>query len=100
MPGADYTLRCPNCTRLHELRVGFSLSYAYEQFVCHRCETLRSEPVEEEIVPGPCPACGLQLERWRGRVWFEHGEARLDGPCPGCFATITEADALEREPWT
>jgi hypothetical protein len=101
MGGTDYELRCPGCGATHPVRTGFSRSFAFEQQICHRCEVIVSVPVEEEIVPGPCRTCGLQLEPWRGHVWRdEHGYERLEGPCPKCFAILTQEDAQSARPWT
>jgi hypothetical protein len=101
MGGTDYELRCPGCGATHAVRTGFSRSFAFEQQICHRCEVFVSVPVEEEIVPGPCRTCGLQLEPWRGHVWRdEHGYERLEGPCPTCFAILTQEDAQSARPWT
>jgi|tagenome__1003787_1003787.scaffolds.fasta_scaffold20831920_2 hypothetical protein len=99
--GFDYELRCAGCRTVHAVRTGFSRSFSFEQQICHRCEAFVSVPVEEEIVPGPCRACGLQLEPWRGRVWRdERGDERLEGPCPRCFAVLTQEDALSRRAWS
>ncbi len=100
MGGVDYELRCGGCATTHELRTGFSLSFTFEQFVCHRCETLVSVPYEQDVVPGPCKACGFQLEPWRGRLWRDaEGNERLEGPCPACFAILTQEDATELRRW-
>jgi hypothetical protein len=89
--GTDYELHCPGCGATHAVRTGFSRSFAFEQQICHGCEV---------IVPGPCRTCGLQLEPWRGHVWRdEHGHERLEGPCPKCFAILTQEDATSARPW-
>jgi hypothetical protein len=100
MGGVDYDLRCSSCGVTHELRTGFSLSFTFEHFVCHRCESLVSVPYEQDVVPGPCKLCGLQLEPWRGRIWRDaDGNERLEGPCAACFAILTQEDAVITRRW-
>ncbi|MDX6376060.1 MAG: hypothetical protein QOE98_363 [Gaiellaceae bacterium] len=100
MGGVDYDLRCSSCGVTHELRTGFSLSFTFEHFVCHRCESLVSVPYEQDVVPGPCKLCGLQLEPWRGRIWRDaDGNDRLEGPCAACFAILTQEDAVITRRW-
>jgi hypothetical protein len=100
MPGIDYALRCTGCGATHEVRTGFSLSFTFEQFVCHRCESIVSVPYEQDVVPGPCKTCGLQLEPWRGRTWRDaDGNERLEGPCVTCFQILTQEDAVATRRW-
>ena len=102
-----FTIRCPNCSAEHDFHtgVGFYLlssgeEFEYVQRVCPGCQRIRSQST-----PPPrgedqgCPECGVKLEDWEGRVWFERDEERdtsyeqVEGPCPQCGTAISLENA-------
>jgi hypothetical protein len=99
--GVTLLLVCPACAAQHTLRIGDGMGWSFEQLICHRCETIRSVAFGEEVTVGGCGVCGLQLEVWRGQVWRDpdtHVD-RVAGPCPACFAPVSEADAERADEW-
>jgi hypothetical protein len=94
VPGFHIELRCTACGAEQRARTGHGAGWAFEQLVCHRCRTLHSVAFTEDLTLGPCPACGLQLEAWPGRL-----EVPVYGPCPGCLAPLGPAAVASLEPW-
>ena len=95
MPGVIIEVACAGCGAEHVLRVGHGDGWSFEHHVCHRCRTIRSIPVSEEIVTGPCPACGLQLERWAGTATVDS----IVGPCSGCLEALGPGSITDVRGW-
>ncbi len=94
MPGLIIHATCVSCDAEHELRVGHGLGWAFEQHACHACRRLVSVAVAEELVSGPCGACGTQLEPWPVRAETEVIRAR----CPACLE-LTRWRVVDSDRW-
>lgn len=106
MPGSMYELECSGCHVVHEMSTGagwcheHNQSWEYRQWVCTRCQALKSEPAGCHFTPPPlCDRCGGELVAWAGRVFFERtdgtrpGTERVEGPCPRCGTILRETDS-------
>jgi hypothetical protein len=71
----------------------------YEQVICRSCKELYSVAVSgDERDPASCPSCAGPYEAWPGIAGFPEG-ARSEvvaGPCPRCG---TELDAFHSSLW-
>jgi hypothetical protein len=103
-----WMLRCSECSTAFEIRTGAGFrpacgcTFGFDQFVCSDCRRLQSvaSRCEHNVDDNRCERCTARLEPWAGRVYFRaDNQAGLrsttevvDGPCPGCGASLTATE--------